>query len=194
MILHWALALLTVLVPINGLVAMEDNWREQPYPYIAFQQELPEVLQEFGRNMSMQIRVSEALEGKVSGNFTTYKAGEFLDFLARSHGVIWFDDGFSLDFLSGEELESRMLPLGKVTPDRLRSELEGLGLTDDRFPLRAGAGSGTVMVAGPGRYIELIENTIDSLNRAGQRKIDVFRGVTKSDTSASPNGGGVPDS
>lgn len=161
-------------------IAREDVWREQPYPYIAFDQDIGEVLQEFGQNLGLQIRVSETLEGRVSGNFVKYSAGEFLDFLTQSHGLVWFDDGFSLDFSANNEIENRMLPLGKVTPEQLRLELIELDVADDRFPIRAGSGASMAMVSGPKRFIELVEGTIDSLNRVSQRRIDVFRGLEKS--------------
>jgi type III secretion protein C len=167
-----------MMLPVVGAMAGEPAWPPEPYRYTIIEQDLTNVLQEFGRNTGLRVEVSSEVRGRVRGPLPELKARDFLDHLARGYGLEWYFDGFRLYVTSTKEDASRILPLGSVVLQRLETALTDLSLNDARFPLRAIRQSDMVLVAGPPQYLAMVERTLVALNpRHGQpSEVTVYHG------------------
>lgn len=165
-----------VVAATARLDAAEPRWPTDPYPYVVVDQELTDVLREFGGNLGLTVRVETGVAGRVRGKWPPMPPRAFLDRLARSYNFEWYYDGATLHVTPAAAARTRLLPLGAVPVDRLAAEMRGLGVADPRFPLRSGRGSDVVLVAGPPDYVRAVEQTLAALNDALNARVTVIRG------------------
>lgn len=141
---------------------------EQPYGYTVLDQDLRDALRQFGANNGLRVVVSDAVQGRVRGRLGTLTPRGFLDRLAADFGFDWFYDGFTLCFTAVGESVNRMISTGTVTPTQLDEVLNSLGISDSRFTVRPLRGQNLVMVAGPPRFVEMVQQAAAALaSRAG---------------------------
>lgn len=160
-------------------MAADADWLDAPYRYAAIEQDLTDVLHEFGKNLGIPIRLNEALNGAVTIPMTDESARSFLDNLGREHGFIWYYDGFSLHFVPTDEALTRFVNLRGVGAGEAVRLLSDLQILDRRFPLRILPDGNVAMVSGPPAYVELIESALATLRAPAAREVVlpwVFRG------------------
>ncbi len=145
--------------------AMPAGWTDQdtPYPYIALDQPVREVLTEFGRNLGLPVIVSEAIDGVVSIGSPNLTPQAFMRELSRKAGLQWYFDGVSLHVVRAEESRSRLVDLGSTSLAVVRKAVTDLGLADQRFPIRQAGRTGLAIIAGPSPYVETVENVVRAL-------------------------------
>ena len=151
-------------------------WPDSAYPYVVVDQDLVSVLKEFGQNMGTPVQVSEDVHGRVLGRIPPLPPRAFLDRLASQYGFNWYYDGSTLAIAANSELVQRTIPLGKTSFDTLNADLERLGISDSRYALRHAEGTDLVMVAGPPRYADLVQQTVESLNKEHPPPVKIYLG------------------
>ena len=140
-------------------------WWRTPYSYAAMGQDLRDVLHEFSDNLGIPVTVSDQVNGTVTERWTGTSAREFLDRLASAYGLDWYFDGTTLFISNSAETTSAIVPVhGQGTPE-LASALMRAGFADDRYPLRDGPAPGTVLVSGPPRYVQLVEQSAQAISK-----------------------------
>ncbi|RED43707.1 secretin N-terminal domain-containing protein [Aestuariispira insulae] len=180
-----SLALLFVAVLCGqGAVAASLDWPERDYPYVAVEQDLRDVLQALGRNMAVGIKLTKNVQGTVRGRLPRMSPTKFLNHLCASHGLIWYFDGQVLEISSISEVVLRVIRLKKYSYQFLISTLEALDITDGRFPIRVSDENSVILVTGPRRYVELVEQTAKELEESRPRSVRVFRGSNGAGMSA----------
>lgn len=166
-------------------------WEGRRFDYAVVDQDLREVLTEFGRRVGLSVAISDAVRGRVRGRLPALPARALLEQLAAMHGFDWFSDGATLHISASSEAVSRLVELGRVAPRALSAALGSLGIVDERWPIRiASGGLGLAILAGPPRYVALIEQTLAALARretpaaavAPAGTIRIFRGRTERGT------------
>jgi type II secretory pathway component GspD/PulD (secretin) len=173
----------------NSARSDEPKWPTQPYKYIVVDQDVRDVLVEFGRNIGIPTRISDAVAGRrVRGEFTTLKAKEFLQRLCSSYGLVWYFDGSALHINTEAEVRTELITLVGVRSRSLVSRLEELRLTDARYPVRVTDDVRVVSVSGPPPYLALVHQAVAALEKAGapqpvrevpdgdEKRVRVFRG------------------
>jgi len=151
-------------------------WPDGPYPYVVVDQDLVTVLNEFGQHMGTPVQISDDVHGRVLGRIPSMAPRAFLDRLALQYGFNWYYDGSTLAIAANSELVQRTIPLGKAKFDTLNADLDRLGISDSRYVLRHAEGSDLVMVAGPPRYADLVQQTVDSLNKDHPPAVKLYLG------------------
>ena len=159
-----ALALGTASLPGISRAA-EPPWPDTPYPYVVIDQDLVQLLTEFGRNMGTPVQVSDQVHGRVLGKQPPLAPRAFIDRLATEYSFSWYYDGTNLAISANSEMVQRMVPLGTADFDKLSADLDRLGVTDSRHQLHHVQGAEAVMVTGPPRFVELVDQTISAMNR-----------------------------
>jgi type III secretion protein C len=145
-------------------------WEARRFDYAVVDQDLRELLVEFGRRVGLGVSVSDAVRGRVRGRLPSLPPRELLGHLAAVHGFDWFVDGATLHVSTMGESTSRLVDLGPVPAGELEEALRALGILDPRWPLRAaGGGLGLALIAGPPRYVSLVEQTLAALARRPRR-------------------------
>lgn len=156
--------LLLILVAIGLLCtlmvdARSVEWRHDSYSLFASSQDLQDTLRDFCAAQGVSAVISPGVAGKVSGRFEDMPPAEFLDLLAQTYALSWYYDGHVLYVYRADEVQSRMLSLDHVHPERLKATLSRLALWDERFAWRTVDDEGLIHVSGPPRLIQLVEET-----------------------------------
>jgi type II secretory pathway component GspD/PulD (secretin) len=178
--------------------AGEPPWPAGPYRYIVIDQDVRDVLVEFGRNIGVPVKTSAEVKGRLRGPGSTQvstreeSAKQFLQRICDAYGLVWYFDGTVLYVNAEAELRTEMIGVGRLRAAGLRDELASLGVADERYPIRATNEAGVVSVSGPPPYVALVKKTVATMVRAAEPrsvrevtdgdevKVRVFRGNTDS--------------
>lgn len=179
-------------LPIAGADQPVAAWELRSFDYAVIDQELRDLLSEFGRHVGLAVTVSDQVRGRVRGRLPPLPPRLFLERLAAVHGFDWYVDGTTLHVSAAAEARSLLLDLNQVAPAALEAALRQLGVLDARWPLRAAnGGTNLALVSGPPRYVALVEQTLAALVRRPRQpdgsaqpqtapvNIRIFRGRTE---------------
>ncbi len=165
-----------LLFPVDGAAAGERAWSEEPYPYTVVNQDVRGVLAELGRNMNMSVTISDAVEGRVQGPWTSATVGDFLQRVGDDLDVEWFFDGRRLHVSAAGESVTRMLPLKGVEAEGWQASLDKLGLANDRFPITIDADQDIALVSGPPSYVGLIVQSLPKPASTAVGRVNIIYG------------------
>lgn len=164
---------LTLLLLSTMTASAADGWFHKPFQYVAVDQGLRDVLAEMAMTAEVAIDVSEAVHGQVHGRWGTMQAGEFLNRLCQTYGLVWYFDGSLLSVSTVSENVTRLLPLRGITLAQLREGMAAAKLMDTRFELRDGPAKGTAVIAGPPRFVLMAKQSLDAIAEAVPPEIKV---------------------
>lgn len=133
---------------------------EKAYPYTVVDQDIRDAVGELSRNLNIGVDMSEAVEGRLRGPWSSSTVEDFMDRAAGQLDIEWFFDGHRLHVSSRSESVRRLLPLGGVKPDAWQASLEKLGISSDRFPITIDADQDVALVSGPPKYVALIAQSL----------------------------------
>ncbi len=156
-------ASLLVLSHVPVVFAGDPDFGSAPYPYIIKDQELGQVLTEFGINMKYKMVINAALTQKVTGAVSTANPREFIDSLCRQYSVDWYYDGLALYFTPESDTVTRFVKLENVPYATLKKELDRQGLSTSRFTIKPAQGNKLISVMGPPRFQEVVGQTLTAL-------------------------------
>lgn len=157
--------------------AGEPPWPPSVYSYFADGARLEAVLGEFAAGFNLTLSIQPGVTGVVSGRFTSTTPSEFLTRLGGVYGFVWYTHAGILHVSRSSDVVMRSIaiPPGGIT--NLRATLTELGVVDPRFGWGELPGYGILMVSGPERYVNLIEETLRQLpvGVTSGRQLRVFR-------------------
>lgn len=167
------------IAPVRGL---EPKWPPGPYKYLVIDQNIKDVLTEFGQNVGVPIEVSDQVKGRLRGRLPVTTAKEFLNNLCEGYGLVWYFDGATLHINAKTEVKTQLIDIGRLPPDQLTARLNSLGIADPRFPVRSTPSGGVVSVSGPPPYVALVRQTLTAMARAAltptdTRRITIWHGL-----------------
>lgn len=190
---QWLAALLIVAVALAGMNASvrasEPKWPQGQYKYLVIDQDIKEVLTEFGRNIDVPVEVSDQVKGRLRGQLPVATAREFLNQLCESYGLVWYFDGAALHINAKSEIKTELINIGHLPAKNVTDELDKLGIADPRFPVRTTADGAVISISGPTPFISLVRQTLTAMARAAspvvreekstdEIRVRVFRGNT----------------
>jgi type III secretion protein C len=149
---------------ITAAQGLEPKWPPGSYSYLVIDQDIKDVLTEFGHNVDVPVNISEQVKGRLRGRLPVTTAREFLDKLCESYGLIWYFDGAALHVSAKSEVKTESISVGQLPVENLTDELNKLGIGDPRFSVRS-AGSGVVSVSGPAPFIAMVRHTLTAMAR-----------------------------
>ena len=141
------------------------DWHDKAFKYYAKEEPLDDVIQHFAGEYGASAVVSQRVTGKVSARFNEENPEAFLAYIAKLYNLVWFYDGTVLYVYSASEVQSTLLQLNYVTVNKLKSTLKEIGVWDDRYPWKELNGSSSVYLSGSPRYIQLVKEIADILER-----------------------------
>jgi type III secretion protein C len=139
-------------------------WKTPLYSRHSNQEDLGELMRDFGSQQGMNVVLSQLATGTISGYFDRVPAREFLDFISKAQNLIWYYDGKTLYLYRSDEIVSQFASVDFIPLSSVEPILEHLGIYDPRYDLKAAEESGIILVTGPPRYVELVLNTIRMLD------------------------------
>ena len=172
-----AFAVLAGVLPASSL---EPKWPTGPYRYLVIDQDVKEVLVEFGRNIGVPTRVSDQVSGRMRGRLPVTSAREFLNLLCERNGLVWYFDGAVLNVGAETEVKTELVNIGSTPAGELLAKLDTLGIADPRFPVRTTHDAGIISVSGPPAFISLVQQTLAAMTKSAAqppREGDLHPGV-----------------
>ena len=113
--------------------------------------------------MRLRINLSDAVKGRVRGGVPLTSPQNFLDRVTSDCGLDWYYDGLRLYVTASSEDASKSISVPREQLAAFRTALDTGDISDPRFPLRELAGTDTVIVSGPPRFVELVEQAASAL-------------------------------
>jgi type III secretion protein C len=156
-------ALAWFIAPVQ---ALEPKWPPGPYKYLVIDQDIRDVLAEFGRHIDAPVEVSDQVNGRLRGALPAATAKEFLNKLCESYGLVWYFDGTTLHINAKTEVKTVLINTGGLPPDQLTARLNALGIADPRFPVRSTANGDIVSISGPPPFVALVRQTLTAMASA----------------------------
>ncbi len=174
----FAITLFAATCPANAGV---PGWFDSRYSYVLIDQDVRDALQEFGRNLSVPVLLSDKIRGQVRGDVRADTAGGFLDKLTRANGLVWYFDGSVLHVNTNDEVSTQIINIGRANGDAVIAEIHRLDLMDDRFSVRATANAPVLRVSGPPPFIAMVKQVAASVQPSPSARMDdprvrIFRG------------------
>jgi len=155
------------LAAIAPAKAAEPDWPRGPYQYFVVDQDVRSVLQEFGRHVSLPVRVSEAVAAtRLKGKLAASGAKEFLQWVCDSYRLVWYFDGVLIHVVAQTELRNVFFDLGAVPIEDFQTRLDNAGIADTRFPIRTTADPRLISVVGPPAYLSAVRRALDMMVEA----------------------------
>ncbi len=151
-----------VLVPGIAFAAQGDGWRSERFNVVVRDQDIRDVLTQFGVLVGVPVVLSDGVEARVTARFEEVSGEEIIDDIAREYALDWRFDGRRIEVSTNSEQVSRILDMGGVSKARLVKALEALGTYEPRFPISAIDGQ-LALLAGPPRYIGIVEIVLAEL-------------------------------
>jgi type III secretion protein C len=152
---------------IGASRAAEPEWATAPYKYMIVDQDLRDVLAEFGRNVNLPTNISKDVAGRrIRGDFTALPAREYLQRLCDDYGLVWYFDGAVLHINSENEIRTELINVSPVEPASLLQDISALGIRDSRYEIRASRDAGVIAVSGPPPFLSLVRKTVSALQAA----------------------------
>jgi type III secretion protein C len=156
-----ALLLCTLLcMAFSPAFANEVPWRQRAFDLQAANEPLSNFLLRLLTLDGISATMSPTVgSGRVNGRFRG-KSERIFKELAETYGLTWYYDGTTLHVYSMSEIETRLLQVDPADVGRVDRTLKTMRLSDARFPLRVANAEGQVLVSGPPRYVDLVEQVV----------------------------------
>lgn len=171
------------LMAIGPVFGAELALPPGPYRYLVIDQDIKEVLVEFGRNVDLPVAVSDQVKGRLRGQISTATAREFLDGLCESYGLLWYFDSATLHVSAKTEVRTELVSTGRLSSREAADKLTALGISDPRFPVRATEDTAIISLSGPPPFLSQARQTLTALGRRVREdsgndeiRVRVFRG------------------
>ena len=142
-----------------------EAFGERPYAYYGSGEDLAEVLQNFAASYYIPTILAEELEGQVNGKIGPLTPIDFLDHMSNVYGFIWYFDGHTLYVYNGNAARQKIISLNYMSIDKFKKTLKRVGIWDGRFFWKEQPKNGLVYVSGPPRYVEMVTQTAELLDK-----------------------------
>jgi type III secretion protein C len=143
------------------------------YTYVVIDQDLRDLLTEFGHTLNFVVQLSDEVHGRVRGPLPVSTAQEFLDRICDRFGLVWYYDGSVLFISAQTELRTELIDIGKAPPKAVSDKLSSLDIVDPRFPVTVTADPAMLAVSGPPSYLSRLRETVTLLVRSLGRPVQV---------------------
>ncbi len=153
------------------VLAQPLDWVDRDFKYYANNDSLRDVITNFATNYGVSAAVSGQVSEQISGRFSPDDPEAFLNYLASLYNLTWYYDGAVLYVYKAVETQSKLIQLDQVRVEDLRDTLESTGIWEERFGWRAITGKGSVYLAGPPRYVQLVTQVAEVLEKHERRQV-----------------------
>jgi type II secretory pathway component GspD/PulD (secretin) len=172
--------------------SLEPKWPAGPYRYLVIDQDVRDILSEFGRNLNITVKMSDQVGARrLRGRLPISNAKEFLNRLCESYGLVWYYDGAVLHISAQNEVRTEAVDLGTVNPNGMHEKLTALGIFDPRYQLLSAPDSRVLSVSGPPPYLARIREVVAMMQKSNrprnvrevqdgdEYRVRVFRGKSQ---------------
>jgi type III secretion protein C len=142
-------------------------WSSAPVNYAsATDKPVAEVLRDICASLQMICVVGDEVRGTTAPRFRGQSLASVLASLSRAFGFNWYHDGQVLHVTPTQDVKSAVVTLKSARLDELVDSLRRSGAWDERFAVHQDAELGLLRVSGPPRFVEVVRETADALDKA----------------------------
>lgn len=155
-------------------------WTSPEVTIIAQGRPIREVLTDFGEQQGLKIVVDPAVQGVFSGEFRGLSPAYFLDQVSKGYNLTWFFAGGILYVSSADQIELSTTTLRFARPAEALAVVNQAVINSLDGTVRSMSGSNVLLVSGPPKYVELVNNLIATVDqeqefrRVGETIVEVF--------------------
>lgn len=143
-------------------------WNKARIDLEAKQTDVGRILEEFGRQQQIPVRVGERVEGTVSGVMRDVAAQSLLDALCDAHGLSWFFDGSQIFVDRNLDRLTRHRIAAKITEEDFENTAIALGLAtgpeSEGGIVKNGTRTGFLTISGIPSFVNAAESLIDEMD------------------------------
>lgn len=147
--------------------AAELHWKNRPFSIVADNKKVGDFIRELGASQGLTAVIDPKVTGVISGKFSGSPQAT-LNTVCATYGLTWYYDGSFLYIDRADEAQTRVFPIPKGSASELGRIMQAMQITDRRFPMVISDTQNTVYVSGPRRYIELVQQALDTLSNPGR--------------------------
>ena len=165
---------------------------QRPYPYVIIEQDLRDVLVEFGRNIGVATEISKKVNGVVRGRAQSGDtAASFLHRIGADHDLVWYLDRDTLFVSTQQDNKTEGLSLAQVGMKRRLAVVQEWSKKGKGVQVVLDEHSDALVVTGPSGFRERVATAVSALRAPsihGQSgtSVVVFRGASSSQHIAVP--------
>jgi len=154
-----------------------SSWKNQRYERFVKDENLVTLLMDFSSTLNVPMVVSDkvrvGITERVNGHFKGLTAEAFLTKLSTLYQITWYFDGHVLFIYHSDEVQTSLVYVDGPRAANLHKTLVNLGIYDPRFKWRMVETENIVFVSGPPRYLQLLQEVAQLLQRRYQQN-EVF--------------------
>lgn len=158
--LLWAMLLLPWLSTAS---ASNMDWYEQPYPYLVVNQDVRDVLTQFGDHLGVRVVLSENVQGNIDKKLFEKTAGEFLTALSEAADLAWYVSENSIHFESDENVMRESISTSGYADTDIRKAIGSFQTPGRGVSLLYDGSAQRIVVTGPEPYLGLVRQAIGRL-------------------------------
>ncbi len=176
----------------QALKASPDSDSSPYYRHVAINEDLRVFLYDFLDHFGFVPVISDKVGGKISGDFeisdtprmeslsldalqaVQYTPNSqkspihqfpvtFFNEISKQYSLIWYSYQNTMYVYITSEMQSKMISLGSMDIDKLRSVLNNMGVSQDRYPLTSAKGQNFAYVSGPPFYLSMVEKVVEMI-------------------------------
>jgi type II secretory pathway component GspD/PulD (secretin) len=163
---------MTLATPILAQTADPDRVLSMPFPYVASETDLRDVLDALGRRLGLTVRMTEGLGGTVTIDNAQGDVRGLLREVSAQTGTIWWFDGAILRVEPADGLVTELVPTQGLDRAALERELRLLQIYDPRFAMTFGGGGAILRITGPVGYVAQVRSLVETLDATRRRRTD----------------------
>jgi type III secretion protein C len=174
----WTALLVTCIIALcqSPAAAAPLPREDGGYAYNAENTPLAKVLDDFCRNFGIRLQLAPQVKGHINGRLTAGTASEFISRVTETLGLSWFYYAGTLYVAPLSDWQTRTFVVSRESIGGIKQALTDLGVLEARFGWGTLGEQGLVLVAGPTEYLNLVGNTLQSLQIAPNgEQIAMFR-------------------
>lgn len=151
------LVLLALFIPSETRAEPPKHWLSAGYAYETEGSSLERVLQDFAHAFNVKVEFSSEMEQIIKGKIKSGSAIAFLERLALQHKFQWFVFNNTLYISAGDDRQIKRIKVKQLAAGSMKTALNAIGLIDKRFGWGELPSEKVVLVSGPQKYVELIQ-------------------------------------
>lgn len=167
---------LLLLIMSSCQVSATIEWADKPYLYRSSDRSIKQALLDFSFNMETPLQLPEDIVGERPIDIPEMTALEYLNYLCRLAGVVWYFDGYKLHIIKQDEIKTEILNIEDINYRKLMRVLKELDVYDSKFTIKHHSLESVIYVRGPDIYINNIKKIIKKYDFKENNKIKIVYG------------------
>jgi type III secretion protein C len=178
-----ALALSLFLFLSDFANAVDIEWKKEISTLKYTDRPITEVILGILTANEVAANVSDSVKGTVSIKVGARDSRKVFESLCRTNGLVWFYDGQVVNVVASSEQITKIISVSPLDVEGVNAALNASGLKNKRLPFKYIEASSTYILTGPNRYVNLVEEVIQSAvkrtDKIKREKFDPSKAVTR---------------